>query len=196
MASLLGVWARCALLGAGVYGALVWLGARTLVSTVAADAATCGSVGRVTAIAAWLYALASFRFLSDARSRPQRFLLVTTSALAVAASVSLLAGLGSEMGAEAAPTESNLGFAFAEAVLLSILSACLFETIQEARVLVAWFVTITWAIPALLGGGPGDPLTRNAGAGNLESLVSVLPFGLVAAALVAALVAMRPRFRG
>lgn len=185
------VWS--AVVGAGVTLGLTSLGARQLISAVAADPACNASIGRVAAAGLWLHAAASLRWASAFRPRTWCFTAALASSFLATAVCSLLATAASSAIWGGSWTAVQVLDASTECVLFAVLSACLLEAVHEPRALVAWFVAAAWALPALLRVEFLNSDAANEGLRAPSSLLALLPLATAAAALVAAAVQLRPR---
>lgn len=188
--------------GAAAAGALVgtlllavsarpWISSTTLSSDLAAE------LGRVVAVALWLHVVARLRALTAARTASEVFLLVAASSLLNAIVVTTAIEAAGQTVAHWVGDHDGAALlwtaALRHSLFVSILAACLFETLRDARALATGFLALSWVLPALVGGSVRSFAGNDAATDPQSTLLDLAAFACAAVAASGAWLALKAK---
>ncbi|MBL8803830.1 MAG: hypothetical protein JNN27_17640 [Planctomycetes bacterium] len=188
-------WAAAA--GALVGTLLLALSARPWIASTSLSPDLAAELGRVVAVALWLHVVARLRTLSAARTASEVFLLVAASGLlnAIVVTTAIEAAgqtvalwVGDQHGPALLWTA-----ALRHSLFISILAACLFETLRDARALATGFLALSWVLPALVGGSVRDFAGNDAATDPQSTLLDLAAFACAAVAASGAWLALKAK---
>lgn len=190
-------WWGAAAAGALVGALLLAVSARPWISSTTLSSDLAAALGRTAAVALWLHAVARLRSLGAARTESEVFFLVAGSAALNAAVASVAIETAGQTLAHWVGDHDHAALdwiaALRHSLFLSILAACLFETLRDARALATGFLALSWVFPALVGDSV-RVLTGNVAATEPQStLIELAAFACAAVAACGAWLALKAK---
>lgn len=190
-------WWGTAAAGALVGALLLAVSARPWIASTTLSSDLAGELGRIIAVALWLHAVARLRAVAAARTAAEVFLIVAASTLGscffVTAAIEA-AGQGvAHWVGDLEGTALVWSSALRHSLFLSILAACLFETLRDARALATGFLALSWVLPALLGGSVRAFAGNVAATDPQSTLLDLAAFACAAVAASGAWLALKAK---
>lgn len=190
-------WWGAVAAGAAVAGILLAVSARPWIASTTLHSDLAGELGRIVAVALWLHVVARLRAIAAARTASEVFLLVATSALLNAIVVTAVVEATGQSVAHWVGDHDDVALVWTAALrhslFLSILAACLFETLRDARALATGFLALSWVLPALVGGSVRAFAGNVAATDPQSTLLDLAAFACAAVAASGAWLALKAK---
>lgn len=190
-------WWGAVAAGGLIGGVLLAVSARPWIASTTLSSDRAGELGRIVAVALWLHVVARLRAIAMARTAAEVFLLVAASALLNTIVVTAAVEAAGHGVAHWVGDHDGVALVWTAAlrhsVFLSILAACLFETLRDPRALATGFLTLSWVLPALVGASVRAFIGNVAATDPQSTLLDLAAFACAAVAASGAWLALKAK---